>query len=71
MICPVCGKPMQHGYLNSTDSIRWNPEKKMHTLPSKHDILISGTMFLDGCFAEAFYCPQCRHIALEVKDPVE
>ena len=67
MNCPYCGKLMQMGYLQSSRRFIWSPEKKedIFVASKKTDIAFRGSVW-EGCYAESWYCIECKKLVTEV-----
>ena len=60
MDCPVCKSAMEHGYIPANRSaLKWH---------GSSTVRLTGTPWLNEESAEAFYCPQCRHIMMPVPE---
>lgn len=68
MICPYCGKEMQKGYLQSARPFFWGTEKHsgFFVASDETDVKVSRG-FWHGCFAESWYCADCKKLITEVK----
>lgn len=69
MNCPICNHKMEKGYLQSSRGIMWGPRKKRWSfIPNKADEFNVHYGALFGCFADGYYCPDCKKIIIEAED---
>ncbi len=69
MKCPYCGKEMDKGYVQSARPVIWSLKKKvlMFTATKPDDFTISKG-YWNGCFAEAYHCPNCKKIIISTEE---
>ncbi len=69
MQCPYCDGEMQRGYIKCERPFVWSPNKKIHliNIKRKEDIQLSQG-FWDGCYVEAYVCPACKKMILDIPD---
>lgn len=69
MNCLYCRNPMQKGYLQSGKPIIWSGEKKKgFYLPLEEGEIAVSRGFWKGCFAESWYCTDCKKLITEVNE---
>ena len=65
MRCPVCGKEMVQGYLQSGQRMAWvKAPHKVSLLPQKDEVLLGNNMFRELSF-EAYICKTCKKIMID------
>lgn len=68
MKCPYCKQPMQQGYLQSGQGFIWSPEKKEDIfIASKETDINFRESIWKGCYAESWYCADCKKLITEVE----
>lgn len=68
MICPYCGKEMNHGVIQSQHEICWKPEKGKVFATSqfaRDAIILSEFSFFKGSSAKAYNCNDCKKIIID------
>ena len=64
MECPVCGKPMEEGYLSSKGPVFWSEEVSGFSLPTRSgDVLLGKAMGL--LRPKAYLCRNCRTVTVK------
>ena len=62
--CPVCGKPMEEGYLSSKGPVFWSEEVSGFSLPTRSgDVLLGKAMGL--LRPKAYLCRDCRTVTVK------
>ncbi len=64
MLCPECGRPMEHGYLGAESFIggaKWT--HKRSKLGASGPTLVKPDV-LGNVYFEGFRCASCRHLSL-------
>ena len=65
MQCPVCGKEMEQGFLQSGQRMVWvKTPHKVSLLPKSGEVLL-GNNVLGGLSFEAYICKSCKKIILD------
>lgn len=66
MKCPCCGGEMTAGYIKSPKEIFWDTDPKIKFVAAKNGIKICEPDSWDGFYKQAFYCPACRRILIDL-----
>ena len=61
--CPLCGRPMDPGYLYGSDPLLWSPKEKKRTLiRGREDVSL-----LNGYRPEAWICRDCHKVVVHYR----
>ena len=66
MICPYCSEEMEQGYIQSRDSLGWNPKK--------HFVAAFAGTFAKKPLGKApvtYYCSACQKMVIDCKSALE
>ena len=64
MKCPVCGTPMEEGFLSSRSPVFWSEEVSGLPVPTrKGDVLLGKALGL--LRPKAFLCRDCRKVVVD------
>ena len=64
MKCPVCGTPMEEGFLSSRSPVYWSEEVSGLPVPTrKGDVLLGKALGL--LRPKAFLCRDCRKVVVD------
>lgn len=71
MECPYCNKKMLKGSIDVYDTLSWSPEGQSRKGLSKYSIARNGILLaryflLSAASKEAFFCPECNKIIIDV-----
>lgn len=71
MICPYCNNEMKLGTIDVYDTLSWTPDGESRKGPTKFSIaengvVISKCSLLFPASKEAFYCPSCKKIIMNL-----
>ena len=61
--CPLCGRPMEPGYLYGSAPLLWSPkEKKRSLIKGREDVSL-----LNGYRPEAWICRDCHKVVVHYR----
>lgn len=71
MVCPYCQNEMKPGSIDVYDTLSWSPQGESRPGPTKftiakHGIKLASYSLLFSASKQAFYCPNCQKIILDV-----
>ena len=65
MNCPVCGKEMEKGYVQTSCGLTWVKQKRVISLfPQEGSINLPGSTF-SGLAVDAFVCRTCKKMVVD------
>ena len=68
--CPLCGRPMEPGYLYGSAPLLWSPKEKKRTLiKGREDVSLLKSGAYRDKLARATCAGICDYLGLEVKEP--
>ena len=73
MKCPYCGREMEAGSIQADNRLSWTPEGespwgKTRWAKSPGSVELAPYYLLAPAEVEAFYCPDCRKIVIDVPE---
>jgi len=73
MKCPYCEKDMRPGSIGADNLLSWMPEGERATggtrwAKSPNSIVLAKYYLLSPAAVQAFYCPDCKKIVIDVPD---
>lgn len=72
MNCPYCNNEMKAGSIDVHDTLSWSPEGELRKggtkwAKAKGGIVLASYALLLRASKEAFYCPKCKKIIMDVE----
>ena len=67
MICPFCGKEMDHGVVQTDARLSWNRQKKMINWPDKGEVQL-GFKALGWVSIPADICRDCKKVIVDYSE---
>ncbi|MEA5057478.1 hypothetical protein SDC9_98887 [bioreactor metagenome] len=76
MKCPYCNHVMKRGHIQSGNLLSWTPEGESSMGVSRwskspNSIVLANCSLLSGSAVDAFYCPTCKKIIINVDNQNE
>ena len=68
MVCPYCGKEMEHGCVQSARPVLYSPRKKkvFFTASEPEEFYLTDGVW-NGSFVGADYCKDCKKVVISLE----